>query len=357
MTNRTLHLTKSSYRTLTLALLVLGVLIGFAEIVLRQQAVQSLLTAPSLNSRHRQFEVQWHRLETLTKSGKKVSCIVLGSSMVWRGFDPLAYENGFESQTGDELICFNFGVDGLTPLTAGVLSKILVEAYHPNLLIYGTSARDYAVPQDAENNAVILEMAWIQYRLGEFNFEGWLIEHSFLYRYRRHINDLLHVFTRDALPEKSATISNRYGFDPDDTVGDSVRFPPNSDHDDYLVQSYFRLLRDYSMRQENIAGFDDLLSQKDNGTTVVVVEMPVPQTYFYFFGNGVIGYQKFLDLILSATRTNQIIFLRTSCFNSIPDDGWVDYAHLNTKGASIFSESLGIKVGALMENQINCLDG
>ena len=35
--------------------------------------------------------------------------------------------------------------------------------------------------------------------------------------------------------------------------------------------------------------------------------------------------------------------------NMIPDDGWVDYSHLNTKGAKIFSEWLAHRVGQALE--------
>jgi hypothetical protein len=67
------------------------------------------------------------------------------------------------------LSCFNFGVDALTPVSAAYLAQILVDTYHPKLLIFGTDARDFAIDRQSEETTVIADMAWVQYRLGKFN--------------------------------------------------------------------------------------------------------------------------------------------------------------------------------------------
>jgi hypothetical protein len=78
--------------------------------------------------------------------------------------------------------------------------------------------------------------------------------------------------------------------------------------------------------------------------------MPVPDTYFYFFDKDGVMYQAFLDLVESSASKNQVMFIKTSGLNLIPNDGWVDYAHVNTKGAAIFSEWLGIQIGQFFSN-------
>jgi hypothetical protein len=47
------------------------------------------------------------------------------------------------------------------------------------------------------------------------------------------------------------------------------------------------------------------------------------------------------------------LFLETTRLDLIPDDGWADYSHLNSKGAVIFSKWLGKQLGkAVMDGQI-----
>jgi hypothetical protein len=73
--------------------------------------------------------------------------------------------------------------------------------------------------------------------------------------------------------------------------------------------------------------------------------MPVPDTYYYFFGNGKDDYQRFIDQVNHLAEANEVQFWQTSPLQLIPDDGWVDYTHMNTTGARAFSQWLGQRVG------------
>jgi hypothetical protein len=344
---RIVRLRRPSPQVPILTLLFLLLLVGGTEGIARTQFFQSRLTVPTLNSRHRQFEWQWYQLQQVAQADGSVECIALGNSMVLGGFDPLAFGRAYEEETGKTLRCFNFGVDAIPTMTAGALAQILMAEYHPRLLIYGMDARDLAVTRTDQDTTVILDMPWIRYRLGHFNLEGWLLEHSAYYRYRPLLRNLLHFQSRDTLrsyqePELSV---GRLGFDPNDTVADYVTQPPDPEATEYQIQYYYRLLSDYQIQPENRAGLEAVLALQQRPGQLLVVEMPVPDTYFYFFGDARADYATFTNFVNEATAGYGVPFWQTTPLGLIPDVGWMDYSHLNRKGASIFSTWLGHQVG------------
>jgi len=128
-------------------------------------------------------------------------------------------------------------------------------------------------------------------------------------------------------------------------VGTHIRTPPDPQDDSHQVGYLFGLLFDYKIRPENLAGLGQIASLNGPSLQVVIVEMPVPDTYVHFFGNGNDDYQRFIEQVSNLAAANGIQFWQTSPLQLIPDDGWVDYCHMNTKGARIFSEWLGRRVG------------
>lgn len=345
--SRLLQLKRPSLQVPLLTLLFLLLLVGAAEGVARLPAFQSRMMPPHLNTRHRQFEVQWGRLQQLARAEGRVECIILGNSMVVSGFDPLAFAQAYREETGEGLRCFNFGVDAIPTMTAGALAEILMAEYQPRLLIYGLDARDLAVTRTDQDTSFILDMAWVQYRLGHFSLEGWLVEHSALYRYRRLLRNLIYFEYRDTLrsyygPESAA---GRLGYDPVDTVADYITQPPDPTVQEFQIQYYYRLLSDYQIQTENRAGLETMLAQQQRPGQLLVIEMPVPESYFYFFGDATADYATFTNYVNDTTARYGVPFWQTAPLGLIPDDGWMDYSHLNTEGAAIFSTWLGHQVG------------
>lgn len=353
MEGRTLQLKRPFGKTLVLSWLVLALLLGAAEILARTERFQSLLTAPAMGSRH--FELGWKLalLEMLSNREAPIECIAIGSSMVDLGFDPQAFAAGFKGSTGQDIRCFNFGIDALPAAGSAALAGILVKDYRPGILIYGTDARDYSVAREAEDTVVVLDSAWVRYRTGHFSVEGWLLEHFYLYRYR-DILSLLARFNFEDARRSGSRLNEQmtsYGFTPYSTVGTYVYDPPNPKDESFQINYYFRLLSDYEMREENLSGLEQIFNENGPSTRVIVVEMPVPAGYFYFFENGKDDYDRFIKQIASLAEGN-VPFLQTTLLDPIPEDGWVDYSHLNRKGASVFSGWLGEKVGEIAKQSI-----
>jgi hypothetical protein len=338
--NHTLKVSLPFGKTLTLASIILSLLLVSGEMLARQRFFQSFLTTPTLNTRHKHFEKQWNRLELLTKAGVEIQCIALGNSMVLNGFDPQIFDGVFFSNSGESITCFNFGVDALTPVSAAALARILIDTYKPRLLIFGTDARDFAIPPDSDETNVIADTAWVRYRLGDFSLEGWWIDHSYLYRYRHSLAKVLALsINRDEIP-----ITNQYGFEPYDTIF-PVDIPPDPNDGSYAIQYYYRILGNYSVRPENREALKQIVANQDSGVTIVVVEMPVPGMYFHFFDNPGVDYAQFLEVLRSVTADYHALLLETKSRDLIPNDGWMDYAHVNRKGAILFSTWLGEQLG------------
>jgi hypothetical protein len=339
----TLHLRHPLGKTFWLTLILLILFSGIAEWFVRSNFFQTPLTPPKMGSRHYQLG---HKLALLDASIKKdgpIDCIMVGSSMVDVGFNPDAFQNGYHEVTGRSIRCFNFGIDASSAASTAALVKILVEDYRPRLLIFGTDARDYTVAIDDPDAAVVLDTPWVQYRQGKFSPAGWLLENSYFYRYRQHLGRLFRFNFEGTL--RSQTKVNfeilPNGFTPISKVSTYINSPPAPDDDSFEVTYYTRIFSTYRMLEVNLDALERLISHNGTQTQVIVVEMPVSDGLYYFFGNGETDYNRFITQVNAITFEHQVTFWRSEPLDLIPDNGWLDYSHMNTTGAEIFSTWLG----------------
>lgn len=298
-----------------------------------------------MGSRHYQLGDKLSFLNAAIKENGPVDCIMVGSSMVDVGFDPDAFQSSYQEVTGRTIHCFNFGIDASSAASTAALTQILVEDYQPRLLIFGTDPRDYAVPSGDKDPAAILETGWVQYRLGNFSVDGWLIEHSNFYRYRQHLSHLMRLNFEDTLQSstkvKFEILPN--GFTPFSKVGTYINEPPEPGDDSFEVTYYSRVYSPYQIFDENLVALETIMGYKQ--TQVIVVEMPVSDGLYYFFGNGEKDYDRYISNVSELANQQHVPFWRTEPLDFIPDIGWMDYSHLNTTGAEIFSTWLGQQLG------------
>jgi hypothetical protein len=343
----TLRLTMSPGSTFALTIVFLFLLGLAAEWIARSEVFQLPLTPPKMGSRHYQLGHKLALLNALARKTGHVDCIMLGSSMVDTGFDPAAFETAYKRTTGQDIPCFNFGIDAASAASTAALARIIVEDYHPRLLMIGTDPRDYAVPREDPDPSVVLNSPWVAYRQGEFSLEGWLLEHSYLYRYRQHLGRLARFQFEDTLWSNTKLpyeiLPN--GFTSLDKVSTYINNPPIQGDDSFEVKYYTRIYSSYKMLPENLEGLERITEYNGSGIQVILVEMPVADGLYYFFGNGESDYNKFLTRVDELTTLHYVPFWQTEPLDFIPDNGWVDYSHLNKMGAAIFSTWLGQQVG------------
>ncbi len=345
---QTLRIQRPFGMTLLMSFAFFAIFYLAGEALAKTILFQSFFVQQTWDGRHRDFERQLARLDAVYNQEGRIDCIFLGNSMVWRGFEPVAFNAGFQNQSGEELRCFNFGVDGMPASMAGPIARVLIEDYRPRILLFGIDARDLAVPTTYDDHRSLAEMDWLRYRMGEPSLKGWFIEHSNLYRYRVAIQRLLHFdYQGIRRGDQNSTLASRFGYDLELAVGD-VTAPPDPLHVDGSEQYYFRLLADYQIRAEDVAGFEQVLKHKSNLEHLLVIELPVPETYYAFFGNQRLDYDRFVRTVEQISTAYGVKFILTDTWQVIPSDGWVDYSHLNLTGAQAFSQRLGVEVAKLL---------
>jgi hypothetical protein len=331
------------WRLLRLTLLFLIGYFTFGEIFFRLDSVRGVLTGPRIGSRHDQFEIQAARLEKLISEGEPIDCIFLGNSMIWLGVDPLVVNESFQEITGHEIHCFNFGVSALPASSAGQIAPMLVDRYHPKVLIYGTFARDYAIPADAEDAYVVTDTPWLKQQNGEYSLLGWLYSHSAVFQYMGHMHDILfvryleNVFVQENLPPYLP-----YGLDPKYDIRTDVNSPPDFESKDNRDPVMW--LGHFEIKQEDLYGLQKIVQQKNKGTQVIVIEMPFHENAYEFFPNGKQNYDTYVQNVDSITASSLTPFWRRDEQPVLTPELWWDYFHLNLTGADLFSEWLGAKL-------------
>ena len=349
MKHSTFQITSLFSKTIWLTLTLLCLLGGAAESVARSDFFQAPLTPPKMGSRHYQLGHKLALLEAEVKQNGPIDCIMVGSSMADVGFNPVAFQEAYQKVTGRDVSCFNFGIDASSAASTAALVKILVEDYHPRFLIVGTDPRDYAIPSDEGEPAVILNTPWVRYRQGNFSVEGWLLDHSYLYRYRQHLGRIIHLNFENTLWSEThlnfPILPN--GSTPITKISTYINDPPDPQDDSYEVTYYTEIYSSYQLLDENLTALEDIMEYNKSGTQVIVVEMPVSDGLYYFFGNGEADYKMYVNRVNELADLHHVPFWRTEPLDSIPDNGWSDYSHLNVTGAEIFSTRLGEQVGRL----------
>jgi hypothetical protein len=346
-------------KTLGLTLLMFILVTGIAEIIVRSNTFQSILREPEMGSSHYQIGRKLARLDAIVENSGPIDCLIVGSSMVDVGFDPRSFREGYKNGGEQDIRCFNFGIDASTAASSAAIAKVLIDDYQPRLLIYGTDARDYAVPSEDKDPAVILESNWIRYRTGHFTLDGWLLEHSYLYRYRFILSGLSRFDLEDTLRSQTRlTFEIRSdGFTPLTTVATYINDQPDPQDDSFEVTYNTRLFSSYKILEENLTALENIMSYNEQGTQVIIIEMPVSDGLFYFFGNGTDDFQRFTAQVDQLANAHQVPFWQTTTLDMIPDDGWFDYSHLNTTGAAIFSNWLGQQVSTAENEGAIVIDG
>ena len=329
-------------QTLGLAVVILVVLVLALEGVVRWWGDESALPV-AVGSANPTLDVKVGVLDRLAREQGGIDCIFLGSSVVNNGIDPALFTAAYAEQTGESLTCYNFGVPALTASTAGVLAEVLVERYQPRLLIYGFTLRALT-EQASEAQRVyqdIIATPWLRWQRGQFDLRGWLTEYSAAYRsylayrnwMRQDFDHLLAQYT-EAPPDGYTPFQSTRAFDPA-----AITVP------DYFAH--------FAPSEREEAGFDTLLAL-NGATTVLVVEMPLPDFVIAAFDGGTAAHGAVIEGLGRHAAGYGVSLWSTSSLGLVPGDGWAeDGFHVNERGADVFSAWLGAQVGrAVLEGTL-----
>jgi len=343
---------KSFWLLLILTVTFLCVLCTSLELLARTSWFEKVFPYRSVGNSDYQFEIKWFRLQDYVKQHGGVDIIILGSSLVNTGLNPDIVAQTYYQQTGVHPRIFNFGVEGMTISPNSVIAKLLVERYHPALLIYVTEMRDYIAGNGLEYETPFLRDPWLREQTGNFNLVGWLAGHSAALQHYLPFRN----WVRSDFPDTLALYFKRYqqtsasGYEPDSAIGVNIDVPPNPD-DPAEAQNF----KDYGNYQVAAARLEDLKSildfSKNQGTTVWVVEMPVHPTFYVYVGGEKV-HQQFQQNISSLVAAKGGSFLPAeACLSVIPLNGRSNRWHLNYIGAPYFSNCLGSQLVGFVDQQ------
>jgi hypothetical protein len=352
---RTLQIGRVNGRFLFSLLLFLLLYLLATEAVVRLGQGWLPLGAPSLGSDHPQFEQQWFRLQEYTAQRGGVDCLFLGDSTVMTNFAPGPFAEAYRQETGQTLDCFNFGVGAITAVGFAALSQLLVQEYAPRLLLVGVQALSFTVPAEEQGGADLAVNAWVRYKLGDFSPEGWLYEHSHLYRHLGNFGQLASftINQQEVMRSAAGEVGGAQdGFFP--MVGPGpfdVSQPPDPAMDHPYLEHYFAVMGGFQLLPENLAALERIMALNSPTTQVVVVEVPVPETFYPLFGNGVQDYERFVEVMEWETAVAHIPFWRMTDLSQLPGPLWFNYNHLNADGAPIFSRWIAYELAQLPTSQ------
>ncbi len=328
LVNATLRLSRPFGFTLLLTLVMLVLLIALLEGLARLPWVETHVPT-AIGSAHPGLDVKFGEVDYLVSQKGRIDCIFLGSSVVQAGIDPQRFEEAYRSQTGDDITCYNFGIPGLKVSSAVELAAMLIDRYHPRLLIVGLTVRELALGVPEAGQRPIDHTPWIRYESGTFNVEGWIVEHFVVYRHFLALREWTSPDFDNPIGDLNAPIHRGY--------------QPRTDYvETFAPQSY---LKDYSLSSKEWAAFERLIALEDK-TQLLLVEVPLPDHTLAVFKGGPENYRRIMNRLADYASAHGVPMWFTIQLDLIPDNGWVgDSHHLHQIGAEIFSAWLGARLG------------
>jgi hypothetical protein len=297
------------------------------------------------------FDIKWYGLQEYVARNGGVDVILIGSSVVNTGIDPDTVAETYFELTGIRLRIYNFGIESLDIVPTSVYAKILVQKYHPALLVFGTIPRDFLASDNADVNQQFLSSPWIEFESGQWNPVGFLIDQSAVLRHYLPYRNWMrsdYLETLYAIDHRLSRTSSS-GYELDRTIGMNLDQSPDPNSPDEQVT--FAKYRDFKIDPTRLSYLHNILNLQNTGSTrVIVTEMPLDPTFYDYMG-GISVYQEYQNEIASAVTTSGGMFFPSNGSPQIPANGRPDRMHLNRFGAPVYSIYLGTQLATLTTNE------
>jgi len=330
-------------------LFVLACIVG--EMLARTPFVQARIPYQAYGTNHTQLELQLNILDKFVRENGAPDCFIFGSSQAFREVDPVAFARAYEAAGGEKVTCYNFGVTGSQIWTTSILNKILIQKYHPRLVVIGTSFLDYTEGREFQIDERFKENDWLEFQTSKFTLGGWLTEHSYAWRaltllsyaapYGMRYSEVLREARKwdGEIAESGFAISQK-SIDP--SVPVETGFVKN------LQQEF----GNFGVSERNLSALEETIAfSQQAGAQALLAEMTYHPALLELKdqkGNPRVDKEPILSFIGKVNaRLNdiaarhEIVFLEFDPNVSLPETGWFDLYHLNRVGAEVFSRWLG----------------
>jgi hypothetical protein len=333
------------------AAILFALLCILAEIVARTPFVQSQIPYQAYGMNHTQLELQLNLLDKFVREKGAPDCFIFGSSQAFREVDPATFERSYETASGEQVTCYNFGVTGAQIWTTSLLGEILIKKYHPRLVIIGTSFLDYTEGRELQIDDRFKQNDWLEYQQGKFTLNGWLTGHSYAWR-------AITMFSYAAPYGMRYSEVLREAHKWDSEIADSgfaisiKAIDPSLPVETGFVKNLQMEFGNFSISERNLTSLGDLIDfSQQAGAQVLLTEMTYHPALLELKdqrGEPRANREKILAFIATVnTRLKEvaahhnIVFLEFDPSTVIPETGWYDLYHLNRLGAEVFSDWLG----------------
>ncbi len=347
----TLRITRPLRPTLTYALLLFATLCLLSEIIARTSWVQNHIPYQVYGINHTQLEIQFNLLERFAQEQGAPDCFILGSSQAFREINPAVFEQAFETASGQDISCYNFGITGSQIWTTALIARILFEQYPPRLVILGTSFLDYTEQRELDIDERYLQNDWLKYRRGTFTLKGWLSQHSYAWRALTFLSyaapyGMRYEAARREFKKWDGEIA------PNGFATSTKAVDPKIPLENAAVKNFQRQFGNYTLSERNLAALDEIITLSQTlGARVILAEMAYHPALLELkdaYGQPRVDTARLKAFIAQANRRLQHIadqhgipFITFETDLSLPEDGWFDLYHLNAIGAVPYSRWLG----------------
>lgn len=323
------------------SILILGVILIGLEFTARMNVFNTIFPYRSLGMAETIFQLKWQRISEFRAIRGNVDAIIFGSSLVNTGIDPDDVIRAFSNEIGEDFTIFNYGVEGFTVETTELASQIIVNAYHPSLVILGTEMRDYYISSGTSAHNDFFNSAWVRYQLGEFSSYGFLISHSVALQVGLSTaNWMLFDFTdnyQGGIHRYETMHLN--GYECDYAINLEANAP--IDFSDPQEQHLQDVYLGFDPDPERLAALQRMITNLvDQGISVVVMDMPINVSALDYYG-GESEYGEYHTFIRQTVEEAGGIFIPALSTEVIPDNGWANRHHLNVNGAPELGSYLG----------------
>ena len=314
------------YFILTIPLVLLVI-----EIVARTSLGQ-LLPPPSVGADSFLFDAKIYALENLART-KGIDCLFIGSSVTNSDVNPAIVEKIYKARTGETIHCYNLGMPAMTIENATAFADALIVRFHPKVIIYPFLSRD--ISHLVATADFIEKSDWLNANLGKSTTKGWLVNHSYAYRYYLTWRYWLVTDNRPKMASEVKWLTPE-GFQPASGIHDP--YPPN-------VTLTPKRLSEVWTDPTRKPALEQFLALQKKGVRIVLVEGPVyrgPSDDPTTESSWQIYEQQYIPPFQQIADENNIPFWRTDAVAlRIPKPQWYDWIHLNSEGAVPFSQWLG----------------
>lgn len=330
-----------------------------AEVVARTPFVQSRVPYQAYGMNHTQLELQLNLLNRFVKQNGAPDCFIFGSSQAFREIDPHVFTTAFNRKSGESLTCYNFGVTGSQIWTTSLLGEILIEKYHPRLVILGTSFLDYTEGREFQIDERFKQNDWLEYESGKFTLGGWLTEYSYAWR---TITILSYAAPNGMHYREVVRESHKW----DGEIGkngfalSTKAINPAEPVEDGFVKNLQLEFGNFGISERNLSALDEIVAfSQSHGAQVLIAEMAYHPALLELKNpkgspradreQTLAFIEKVNARLAKIAKKNQVALVKFNPSMSLPETGWFDLYHLNRSGAKIFSRWLGIRAAHILD--------